>query len=205
MLNSPQVQLCTTEKVRILHVIDSFSMGGLETWLRALLRYWHSQEADAPQLDFLAVGGQRGMFDEEVRALGGRIFYLRYDRAHLIPFIWGFRRLLREARYAAIHDHQGSASGWHFLLGMGRLPQVRVTHLHNPIFEIANRTPSRRVVSAMGMVLLSRLATHVLGTSRQLIEEYGFGAPRFRHIPQIALHCGFDTERFLGDPSAAKV
>ena len=28
-------------------------------------------------------------------------------------------------------------------------------------------------------------------TSRQVIGEYSFDSPRFRHIPKMALHCGF--------------
>jgi len=47
-------------------------------WLMALLRYWHTTGGNAPQLDFLVLGGKPDVLDDEVRALGGRIIYLRY-------------------------------------------------------------------------------------------------------------------------------
>jgi glycosyltransferase involved in cell wall biosynthesis len=47
-------------------------------------------------------------------------------------------------------------------------------------------------------------STHITGTSRQVISEYGFGSPRFTHIPRLALYCGFDPSRFLGDRLVAK-
>jgi glycosyltransferase involved in cell wall biosynthesis len=44
----------------------------------------------------------------------------------------------------------------------------------------------------MGKTLVARFSTHIVGTSRQAISEYGFDEPRFEHIPKMALHCGFD-------------
>jgi glycosyltransferase involved in cell wall biosynthesis len=34
--------------------------------------------------------------------------------------------------------------------------------------------------------------------------EYGFDDPQFQKIPKRALYCGFDTDRFAGDPVAAR-
>jgi glycosyltransferase involved in cell wall biosynthesis len=51
---------------------------------------------------------------------------------------------------------------------------------------------------------VARFSTYIAGTSRQVITEYGFDAPGFRRIPRIALHCGFDPARFLGDATALR-
>jgi hypothetical protein len=137
--------------------------------------------------------------DGEVRALGAKIFYLRYGRSHIGSFVRGFRRILRREHYDAIHDHQDYASGWHFLMGAGALPPVRVTHVHNPAYQIRNTygvTLSRRIASRIGKALVAHHATHITGTSRQIIREYGFDAPLFRHLPKGSLYCGFDTARF---------
>src|SRR5262249_37210303 len=109
--------------------------------------------------------------------------------------------------YDAIHDHQDYASGWHFLMGAGALPPVRVTHVHNPAYQIRNNygvTLRRRVTARIGKALVALGATHITATSRQIIPEYGFNAPRFSHLPKGALHCGFDTDRFAIDRAAAR-
>jgi glycosyltransferase EpsF len=182
-------------KLRVLHVLDNLGMGGAETWLMELLRFWHRQGPDGPQLDFLATGGAPSYYDREAEALGATVHYLRYGRRHLSSFVSGFRKILRQGTYAAIHDHGDYVSGWHFFMAGGALPRVRVTHIHNPAFHIRTNygtTSVRRLTSGIGKALIARYATHIAGTSRQVISEYGFDEKGFERIPKMALHCGFD-------------
>jgi glycosyltransferase involved in cell wall biosynthesis len=180
-------------------------MGGAETWLMELLRLWSKNEA--VQMDFLATGGKTGIFDNEAWRLGAKIHYVRYGRSHFPSFAKQFRQVLRDGRYDAIHDHQDYTSGWHFLTGGGALPPVRVTHVHNPSYQIRNNygvTPVRRLTVQIGKALVARYATHITGTSRQAIMEYGFDTSQFNQIPKAAMYCGFQTSRFCGDPASAK-
>lgn len=193
-------------RLKVLHLIDNFGMGGAEVWLLELVRFWRRQGSEATEIDFLATSGREGLFDEEVRRLGARIFYLRYGRSDIGSFVREFRRILKRGAYDAVHDHQDYASGWHFLMGAGALPPVRVTHIHNPVYQIRNNygvTLERRITARIGKALVAHHATHITATSRQIIREYGFDAPRFRHLPKGALHCGFDTTRFAADRAAA--
>ena len=190
---------------KVLQIVDSLGMGGAETWLMEVLRLWHA--SGAGRMDFLATSGRRGLFDEEAEGLGARIHYVPYGRRNLPRFARAFRRILREGGYDAVHDHQDYASGWHFALALGTLPKVRVTHVHNPSYQIAMNygvTLARRMTARIGKLLVARHATHIAGTSRQLIGEYGFDAARFAHIPKAALHCGFDPARFMGERPAAR-
>lgn len=171
-------------------------MGGAETWLMNLLRHWSA--TGSSQMHFLATGGHPGLFDEEVKRLGGRVHYLRYTRRNLAGFMRGYRHLLAEEKFDAIHDHSDLASGVHFLLGLGRLPPVRIAHVHNPILHLdANYgvSPSRRVLVKLGRALVKRLATDVCGTSAKSLEEYGF--PGHPPRPSVAvLHCGINLNAF---------
>lgn len=180
-------------------------MGGAETWLMEVLRLW--SKTGVCHMDFLATSGNPGIFDEEARRFGAQVYYMRYCRAHLPQFAKRFRQLLRERKYDAVHDHQDYTSGWHFLMGAGTLPPVRVTHVHNPAYQILNNygvTLSRRLTARVGKELVARYATHITGTSRLVITEYGFDASTFGRIPKAALHCGFEIARFHGDSVAAK-
>jgi glycosyltransferase involved in cell wall biosynthesis len=192
---------------KILHVIDSFGMGGAEVWLLELLRFWRRQGSGAPENHFLATSGHKGLFDEEVLKLGGKIFYVPYGRSSLRNFVRKFRRMLKSDLYDAIHDHQDYSSGWHFMMGTGVLPSVRVTHVHNPAYQIRNNygvSVTRRMTARIGKGLVARWATHITGTSCQILNEYGFDSPSFDHLPKFALHCGFDTARFRGERSDAR-
>jgi glycosyltransferase involved in cell wall biosynthesis len=191
--------------VRTLQVLDTLGMGGAETWLMEVLRSW--AKTKVARMDFLITSGNRGTFDDEAMQLGAQIHYARYGRSDLFPFTREFRKLLKSTHYDAIHDHQDYASGWHYLIGRNVLPRFRVTHVHNPSYQILNNygvTFGRRLTALVGKRLVSRYASHIAGTSWQVITEYGFDTPRFQHIPKAALHCGFDPKRFNGNKAIAR-
>ena len=186
------------DNLKVLHIIDTLGMGGAETWLMELLRFWHRTGSGGIQMDFLATSGNRGIFDEEAAALGAKIFYLRYGRSNAVAFARGFREILRKGHYSVIHDHQGYASGWHFAMGMGILPRVRVTHIHS----VVRRFEADNFAGQFGKRLVGWYSTHITGTSRYVIADSGFDDPSFSHIPRSALHCGFDPSRFRERPQA---
>ena len=186
--------------LRVLQIVDTLGMGGAETWLMEVLRLW--SKTGSVQMDFLLTSGNKGIFDDEAASLGAKLHYLKFGKATLLSFRREFRRILSEGYYQVVHDHQDYASGWHFLLGGCTLPPVRVTHVHNPSYQIQNNygvSASRRLTARLGKYFVSRYATHIAGTSRQVLTEYGMDVSAFQHIPKAALHCGFDPNRFAGD------
>ena len=185
--------------LRVLQVIGVLSVGGAESWLLALLRHW--SQTGAAEMDFLLTGGKPSFYDKDVEALGGKIHYLQYGRGSIGGFMREFRRILREGDYDAIHDHSDYASGWHFLLGAGVLPPVRVMHIHNTRNQFRinyERTGARRLSGRLGKALTSHLATHVCGTSARVLREYGYPPGRPGHPRISVLHCGFEISMFNG-------
>jgi glycosyltransferase involved in cell wall biosynthesis len=185
------------EPIRALQVIDALGMGGAETWLMELLRYWSN--SGTVQMDFLLTSGNSGIFDEEARRLGAKLHYVKYGQSNIAGFARRFRRILGGGRYDAIHDHQNYASGWHFLMSWGVLPRVRVTHVHNSWSHMkANYAVGlrRNLVGLTGKHLVQMLATHVCATSREALDESGFIATQ-RHGPDVSVvHCGIAVDDF---------
>jgi glycosyltransferase involved in cell wall biosynthesis len=192
--------------IKVLQVIDSLGMGGAETWLMELLRYWDSQEDGSPLVDFIVTSGTPAYFDEEVRQLGANIFYIPFRRRELVQFTWRFRRLLATNAYTALHDHAGFASGLHFLAAVGHLPPIRLAHIHNPFYQVRYNygvTPLRRATHVGGKYLVASLASTILATSSRALEQYGCFAPPLQKVPNAVVHCGFAIDRFAGDPKQA--
>jgi glycosyltransferase EpsF len=183
--------------VRVLQIIDTLSMGGAETWLMELLRLWSGHGHF--QMDFLLTSGKRGIFDEEARKLGAHLYYVPFGRKDLLSFAREFRRILNHRQYHAIHDHQDYASGWHFLFGLGVLPKVRITHVHNPWLHISTNYETsflRRATVFVGKRLVRLLATDVCGTSEQILRQYGFRVAA-TSVPAVSVvHCGIDVQKF---------
>lgn len=194
-------------ELRVLQVFSALGVGGAETWLMALLKYFHKNQNTLPfrvRMDVCLTGGSKAVFDAEAESLGARLFYLHYTRKKLVKFTLDFRRVLSNGGYHAIHDHQDYTAGWHFLSGLGLLPPVRIAHVHNPFFCVTTHDTDRVRRSALlaGKRLLSSLATQVTGTSLEILRKYGFDDPSYEHINRAAVHCGFDVSRYRGDYQA---
>jgi glycosyltransferase EpsF len=58
---------------------------------------------------------------------------------------------------------------------------------------------TRRFTAESGKRLLANLATHIIGTSREIVSDYGFDDDLFKNVIRGAVHCGFDVVRFRGD------
>lgn len=192
------------DEYRVLQVFSSLGVGGAETWLIALLRHLDLIKDELPfriQFDICLTSGNKGVFDDEATSLGARLFYLRYSRNNLLKFVREFRAILAVGRYDAIHDHQDYTSGLHFLFGIGLLPPVRIAHIHTTFIHINNYsgTRTRRWTASSGKRLLAHLATHVIGTSRQIVSEYGFDDKSFDGVKRNVVHCGFDVSQFTAD------
>ncbi len=191
-------------ELRVLQVFATLGMGGAETWLMSLLRYFKEREDELSTkvtCDVLLTSGMKGLFDDQAAALGANLYYVPYSKKKLVSFLRKFRRILADGRYNVIHDHQDYTAGWHFLLGTGLLPPIRISHVHNPYFcvEGRNETIVGSATLKLGRRFLSGYATHVAGTSREILTKYGFDHPSFSQLDRSASYCGFDVERFNGN------
>lgn len=183
---------------KVLHIIHGFGPGGVETWLLATVKYLHQHPELNLQFDFLLTGGIKGIFDEEIKMHGSKIFYSRYSNSSLLSFRNKFRDVLKNNSYIAIHDHQDFISGWHYLLGGRYLPPVRIAHLHNPYNFVHNYVvnPLRWCSFKIGRKLMVRYATKITGTSDAVMDEYGYNKGVFKKKRTYPTYCGFDTNKF---------
>jgi len=188
-------------ELRVLQVFSCLGVGGAETWLMALLRYFNEHKDNLPyrvRFDICLTGGQKSEFDDEASSLGAVLFYPHYCRRNLPEFVREFRSILANGRYDAIHDHQDVTAGLHFLFGIGHLPPVRVAHIHNSLIHLEGYSTgfTRTFTAGIGKRLLGSLATHIIGTSRQIVTEYGFDKNVFQKVKRGAVYCGFDVGKF---------
>lgn len=192
---------------RVLHVVSSLGMGGAETWLMQILKYQNAhKELDFPKMDFLITNGKKDVFDKEAANLGAQLHYITLDKDSTFHFIRDFRKLLKDNNYAAIHNHQDYLSGWHFLFGLFRLPPVRITHVHNPsyqIYENYGTSFGRRAKLKIGAFLVRLLATHIKGTSRQILKEYKLNDIKTHGNEPSPLYCSFDIRKMELDNKKA--
>ena len=175
--------------LRILHSVSNMDRAGIETML---MNYYRHMDRDEIQFDFLANKPKPGDYDEEIRAMGGRVFvspglspakYPAYMR-----YVGGLLRENPDIR--VLHAHN-EAMGFYALRAAQRagLP-VRIAHAHNTRIIRDYKWPLKMVCKAL--LPLSATQLCACGTDSGV---YFFGRERWAKRGRI-IHNAIDVARF---------
>lgn len=115
---------------RVLHVVGAMNLGGTETMLMNLYR---TMDRRVVQFDFLVFTDRPAVYDEEIVALGGRIFRMN------APSILGYGKsvsqlehlILAKGPFHAVHAHIAHASTAALRAGRKARVPIRIAHAHN--------------------------------------------------------------------------
>lgn len=148
---------------RVLHVLGRLERGGVENWLRHLLR---RIPRDQVAIDFLVHSDQPSAYDREVSEVGARIIPCLHPQR---PWWYAphFLRALREnGPYDVVHSHLQLYSGQVLALAALAGVKSRIAHSHNTALDLGyNRGLARRGYEASMRSLLRLSATGLLACS----------------------------------------
>lgn len=114
--------------MRVLQVVTHMERGGLETML---MNYYRSIDREKVQFDFLVHRQERAAYDDEIEALGGRIYRL----PRLVPWSISYNRTLdtffgEHKEYCIVHVHQDCLSSVILKAAKKHGVPVRIAHSH---------------------------------------------------------------------------
>lgn len=115
--------------IRVLHVVTSMDVGGIETML---MNYYRHIDRSRLQFDFLVHRSARGAYDDEIESLGGRIYRL----PRLNPFGVKYRQRLQQfffehSNYRIVHSHLDCMSAIPLKAAKKAGIPVRIAHAHS--------------------------------------------------------------------------
>lgn len=115
--------------IRILHVVTYMGRGGLETML---MNYYRNIDRSKIQFDFLTHRRERADYDDEIEALGGKIYRL----PRLNPFSAKYLKelnafFLNHPEYKIVHSHLDCMAGIPLKYAKKNGVPVRIAHAHN--------------------------------------------------------------------------
>ena len=150
-----------TEPIRVLHVFGALDSGGVSNFVMNVYRHIDRTRF---QFDFAMTSGKTGLFDEQVLAMGGRIFY--FDPAHSL--IDNLQDVLQDSGpFAVVHSHVFFYSGLVLRAAKHAGVPVRIAHAHNAHTGESRSLP--RLAYERGMrLLIWRYATLLLRESLPL-------------------------------------
>lgn len=124
------------EPIRVLQIIGRMDCGGIETMIMNLYRHIDREQV---QFDFLAHYGREAAYNEEIRALGGRIYEMPAlkDEKHvyywrLFSYIKALHKFFREhSEYKVIHGHMTNTAAIYMPIAKKYGVTCRISHSHN--------------------------------------------------------------------------
>lgn len=138
----------TTEPVRVLNLFTIMNRGGAETMV---MNYYRNIDRSKVQYDFMVHRQERGAYDDEIEALGGRIYRMPPIR----PWTAGeYRKTVRafyaeHPEYRVIHSHMSELGYYDFREAEKAGVPVRICHAHNRPYGIDLKSPVRWYYKAM--------------------------------------------------------
>ena len=153
----------TIAMIKVLHIFGCMNLGGAEIctveWMKAIHR-------DKYQFHFCSLSGKRGVLDETIERLGGKVFY-----CDLSPgFTKRFLQLLSSEKYDIVHSHVYYFSGYILLWAYRKKIVGRIAYFHSSASYQKVKLYKRLYIFIMKK-MIKRYATHVCGVSRKGLDS----------------------------------
>src|SRR5690606_84919 len=122
------------QPIRVLQVLTLMNLGGAETMV---MNYYRNMDRKKVQFDFLLHRTEKGAYDDEIRELGGKIFYMPpISPLNFLKYKKSLRTFFEEhPEYKIVHSHLNALSA--FVLNASKKNcHIRIAHSHiaiNPI------------------------------------------------------------------------
>ena len=184
-----------SEPVRVLHVFAALDTGGVSNFVMNMYR---GMDRSRVQFDFAMTSGEKGIFDGEAEALGGRVFY--FDREKSLD--QNLKQVLTDkGPFHAVHSHVFFYSGLVLKTAKSCGVPVRIAHAHNA-HTGESASIKRKAYEAAMRYLIRSNATVLLGCSEKAC-RYVFGENIMSDSRSLVMPDGIDCARFAYSPETA--
>lgn len=188
--------------IRVLHVVGRMDRGGIETLLMNLYR---SIDRTQVQFDFLAHYGREAAYNDEIRALGGKIYEMpalkserRVYYRRVFSYILALHRFFREhPEYRILHGHMTNIAAIYMPIAKAYGVSCRIAHSHST----KGKPGLQGLLTELLHKPVSRMTTEYFACS------HSAAAWLFPSVPEAQIHRfpnAIDLERFRYRPEVRR-
>jgi len=190
--------------IRILHVVGQMNHGGIETFL---MNVYRNVDRNRIQFDFLTFRETRGYFDDEIEALGGKVFY--FQPINLKKILMGnmdrslYNFFIIHPEYKIVHSHM-VWSGLILKSAQHAKVSVRIAHSHGDYTRIPlGKIAVKNVIKNIMKLSANQYATHRFACSKNA-GQWHFGNKNWHHGNVSVWPNAIDCDKFQYDPQLRK-
>lgn len=178
--------------VRILQVVGSLGIGGIQSYLMELYRHIDKEKV---QFDYVVNIKAKKNYEDEVRSLGGKIYYVDNDAFEKKR--WGeYKKFWRQfykdhPEYRVVHGHLRSTAAI-YLREAKRAGRYTIAHSH----ATSNGYGRSAMIKNIMQRPVRRIADHCMGCSLQA-NEWLFGSKRANSSSCEVVKNGIDISKYI--------
>ena len=180
--------------IRILHVINSINMGGIQTTLINILKKIDKEKV---VFDFLVETNPNGDYAEEIKKFGGKIYYITPRKKSILQNRKDLDKFFKQHQeYKIVHMHVSSLT---------YITPLKYAKKYNiPIRIIHSRNTKQggmkihKFIHLFNKIFIDRIATHYFACS-DLAGEWLFPKKLINSSNFKIINNGIDTDKFAFD------
>ena len=176
-----------SQKLKILHVVGSMGMGGVENWLMQVLRRIDRSQL---QIDFLVETDEPRLFNPEILAKGSKIIPCLNPKNPIAYAKNFFQAYQTYGPYDVVHSHIHHYSGYVLALAHQVGVPIRIAHSHSNN-RPGHITLARQCYLRFSKFLIERYATQGLACSPTAAKAL-YGSQWEKDSRWQTLTCGLD-------------
>ena len=181
--------------IRILHSVSNMDRGGIETML---MNFYRHMDRDKVQFDFLCNKADPGDYDEEIKALGGRIFVTPGFKSYRRYLAYMTELFKQHPEYKIIHTHNGSLMLFALESAKQNKIPVRIAHAHATAVPVGLKNELKKLMRP----LIKYAATDYWGCSDAAGKFY-FSEKRWNNAHEF-IRNAINVENFEFNENARK-
>lgn len=177
--------------IRILHVVTSMDVGGIETMLMNLYR---NIDREKVQFDFLVNRSHKGFYNDEIISMGGRIYQLfPISLSSIKNYINELNSFFSDHKeYKIIHSHISIMSYLILKIAKKNNVPIRIAHSHESHKSFSGSRVSRKPIITYCKLGINNQTTHRFACSKEA-GKWLFGD---RHEVKV-INNSIDFQRYM--------
>jgi glycosyltransferase involved in cell wall biosynthesis len=149
------------EPIRILYVNGGImSRGGIESFM---MNYYRNFEKEKVQVDFIVHGFEKGVYDDEIKSMGGKIYNVPIKSQDYFGNIKALNKIFRSGNYKMVHSHMDAMNTVVLKQAKKCGIPIRIAHSHNTMHLTNNRI--KYLVNEYARKNITKYATHYFACS----------------------------------------
>lgn len=117
------------DEIKVLYINgNTMKRGGIESYM---MNYYRHFDHDKIKVDFVVLGFEEGAYDDEIAALGGKVYHVPKKSKNYFGYLRGLRKIFNTGEYKIVHSHLDAMSMTVLKQAKKCNIPIRIAHSHN--------------------------------------------------------------------------